>query len=191
MENMKPYYNDIVKNKKIIESVVYLLKLANGLLDKYHLIKFLFLADKVHLIEYGRTITQDRYLAMEYGPVGSLVKDILECKSTFPCVNKNLFTSLISVNIDGYSLKSALPDYPFRTLSESEKKVLSKIYDKFHDWNFERLLVLTHELPEWKRHSKLLKTRESVPIKTSELIDSPIFETSKERIQLCKEVFRD
>lgn len=37
--------------------------------DLYAVMKMLYLADKAHLAEYGRTITGDGYLAMERGPV--------------------------------------------------------------------------------------------------------------------------
>ena len=45
--------------------------------------KLLFLADKYHLIRYGRTITNDEYWAMSYGPVGTAAKDVLSLDKDF------------------------------------------------------------------------------------------------------------
>jgi uncharacterized phage-associated protein len=40
--------------------------------------KMLYLADKMHLQEYGRLICGDRYIAMEYGPVPSAIYDMMK-----------------------------------------------------------------------------------------------------------------
>ncbi|KJU85736.1 hypothetical protein MBAV_002070, partial [Candidatus Magnetobacterium bavaricum] len=66
----------MIEISTIIQAVFYILSKI-GSTDKLKLIKLIFLADKYHLINYGRTITNDSYLAMEYGPVGSVVKDVL------------------------------------------------------------------------------------------------------------------
>ncbi len=62
--------------KLVIQVLHYILKKL-GKADKLKLIKLIFLADKYHLLKYGRTITEDDYYAMELGPVASIVKDIL------------------------------------------------------------------------------------------------------------------
>ena len=46
-------------------------------LSKYKIAKLIFLADKLHLVQYGRTITGDKYCAMEHGPVPSSVYALL------------------------------------------------------------------------------------------------------------------
>ena len=44
----------------------------------HRIVKLLYFADKLHLERYGRFITGDRYIAMEYGPVPSNVYDMLK-----------------------------------------------------------------------------------------------------------------
>lgn len=46
-------------------------------LTQYFVGKFLYLADKLHFLEWGRPITYDRYVAMEHGPVPSAVRNML------------------------------------------------------------------------------------------------------------------
>ena len=44
----------------------------------HKLCKILYFADQRHLSLYGRSITGDTYIAMQYGPVPSNVDDILK-----------------------------------------------------------------------------------------------------------------
>jgi hypothetical protein len=60
----------------IIETLYYILHKI-GEADRVKLTKLIYLADKYHLIRYGRTITNDDYYAMKYGPAGTTLKDIL------------------------------------------------------------------------------------------------------------------
>ena len=70
----------------IIESLCYLLvKLKKA--DKIHLIKLMYLADKYHLMNYGRTITGDEYFAFPKGPGGSKTMDVLNFKKK--CIKRS------------------------------------------------------------------------------------------------------
>jgi uncharacterized phage-associated protein len=46
--------------------------------DFHKIFKILYFADREHLINYGRTITGDRYIAMHDGPVPSNIYDIFK-----------------------------------------------------------------------------------------------------------------
>ena len=41
-------------------------------------LKLVFFADRYHLRQYGRPVTNDEYMAMEFGPVPSGCKDLAE-----------------------------------------------------------------------------------------------------------------
>src|ERR1700733_11781409 len=71
-------------------------------LSKYKICKLMFLADKYHLVRYGRPIIGDRYCALPYGPVPSM-----------------------SLNYINAFLKSSKSDEP-----ESDPKIL-KMRDSF------------------------------------------------------------
>ena len=49
--------------------------------DMHKLCKILYFADQRHLSLYGRSITGDTYIAMQYGPVPSNVDDILKSRT--------------------------------------------------------------------------------------------------------------
>ena len=46
--------------------------------NKLKALKLIFFADRYHIRKFGRPITNDKYEAMEYGPVPSNAKDLAE-----------------------------------------------------------------------------------------------------------------
>jgi len=62
---------------KSVNAVLYIAeKLSRK--DFHKIFKILYFADRGHLMEYGRTITGDRYIAMNDGPVPSSIYDIFK-----------------------------------------------------------------------------------------------------------------
>ena len=69
--------------KKIIQALTYLACKENGkVMDNMKAYKLLWLADRYHLRQTGRTITGDAYYAMPYGIVPSDAKCVLENAKT-------------------------------------------------------------------------------------------------------------
>jgi uncharacterized phage-associated protein len=58
-------------------AITYLSSLNIPDLTKYKLCKLLFLADKNHLVRFGRTITGDKYCALPHGPIPSHTLNLL------------------------------------------------------------------------------------------------------------------
>jgi uncharacterized phage-associated protein len=191
---MKYDYKNSIKNRKVIETIFYLLNKSNDGLDQYRILKLSFLADKAHLINYARTITRDSYIAIKYGPVGSRVRDILNSNSYLPAEDTKFFESYIIKtkikNIINYRLKKPITECKLKTLSISDKRVLDAIFARYSDYSFEQLKVLTHRLPEWKKHEKeLFDSKKSKDIPVLDLLEEdPVFDTPKERLNLAKEV---
>lgn len=69
--------------EKAVEAIDFLAQLQPGI-TQYYIGKVMFFADKEHLLDYGRPITGDRYVAMVHGPVPSAVRDLLKFDSGFP-----------------------------------------------------------------------------------------------------------
>jgi uncharacterized phage-associated protein len=55
-----------------------LLKLSNGVMTRMRLMKLLYIADRELLAETGRTLTGDRAVAMNYGPVLSNTYNLIK-----------------------------------------------------------------------------------------------------------------
>jgi hypothetical protein len=56
----------------------YIIKKLGGEGDFLRIFKILYFADQKHLATYGRTISNDRYVAMKNGPVPSLLYDLVK-----------------------------------------------------------------------------------------------------------------
>ncbi|MHA1782015.1 MAG: Panacea domain-containing protein [Promethearchaeota archaeon] len=176
----------------VIEALYYILKKI-GRADKIKLTKLIYLADKYHLMKYGRTITGDKYYAMPQGPVGSLVLDVLNSENY--SLNEEeiaYFKDLINrVGEFNYEIANKNKN-KFEYLSETDIEALDYICRKFGKWDSWYLKEYTHKYPEWNQHEKLLKSEieRRVPIKTEELfskIDDKILEDD-EHIKMAKAI---
>lgn len=66
---------------RILNAILLVLSAAakrSEIVTQYDVVKTIFLADRAHLNKFGRPITYDNYVAMKFGPVPSLVYDILK-----------------------------------------------------------------------------------------------------------------
>lgn len=172
----------------IIESLCYLLSKL-GQADKIQLVKLMYLADKYHLMNYGRTISDDYFYAFPHGPGGSDTLNVLEFDGYVLGKYLPMAKTLLKKG-EGFEYlpaKKCKPD-SLPMLSESDIEALDFVADHFGTMDKWELVDYTHELPEWKRYEALLlsgKTKRE-PIKTDELLWIVIdkyFSASKEHIQ--------
>ena len=149
----------MIETATIIEALCYILKKLKKA-DKIKLIKLIYLADKYHLIRYGRTITNDDYYAMEHGPVGTTVKDVLSF-DTFNIPSKTFkYLSTLIVKVDENHFR-VNPDakITFNMLSDTDKEALDFIIEKFGSMNSWQLRDYTHQYPEWYQYEDMLKSK--------------------------------
>lgn len=122
---------------------------AKGLpeFDKYRAVKLLFLADKRHLVRYGRPIVGGVYRALPHGPAPSEALDALNA-----AVNGG--GRITGVEFDtGYQyprirLAGAVEE---ELLAASEREALEEVSREFGTKTFAELRALTHALPEYER----------------------------------------
>ena len=181
-----------------IEALYYILKKI-GKADKLKLIKLMYLSDKYHLLYFGRTITNDDYYAMHYGPVGTTAKDILSFDPSLPeeesfisKEEKDYFLNLIE-KVENYNFKAKEKDIPFNMLSETDKEALDFVIKKFGNMSSSELVELTHKYPEWDQYkdlfeSKLTKRERIDTIELLSTIENDPLEASKEHTELIKEM---
>ena len=127
----------------VLNAIAYILEQMGGKNDMHTLFKVLYVADKEHLSKYGRTITGDVYIAMQYGPVPSKTYDIFkavrgdsyfspgELAQWFHFVNKWI------VECD------KKPDMDY--LSESDKECLDKALAICKGRDFAAITELSHK----------------------------------------------
>jgi len=115
------------------EAVLYILN-SLDVVDKYKLSKLLYFADKIHLSKYGRTITGDEYVKMEYGPVPSKVYDVI----------KGNIQDLIPVHTQGVRVM-ANRNANIEELSESDVNCIRESIEKYGNKDFGELYDLSHD----------------------------------------------
>lgn len=136
-----------------LESVLYVAEHIGGRKDMHKIFKTLYFADREHLSRYGRSITGDSYIAMEYGPVPSFINDI------FKAVRGNSFFSGRSDDLQGYFHfvnnyviePDRKPDMDY--LSDTDVECLDFAISKCKGKSFKELTKMSHDLA-WSNTQK-------------------------------------
>ncbi len=149
--------------KKSIQVLNFFARKEGGSINKMKAIKLIWLADRAHLRKYGRPITNDRYYAMQYGPVPSNTKDLCECDNIFlgeaEKKERDKYINPHHNNIKYDSLNEVNDDF----FSETDLEILDEIYEVFGKYEHYYLADnISHIFPEWKKHeNEIIKCGES------------------------------
>lgn len=177
----------------IIEAIGYLLcRLKKA--DKIKLVKLMYLADKYHVMNYGRTISGDTFCAVKHGPIGSQTMDVLEFDTLVLGDYSNKAKTLFKHG-RGHSflLAKACNPESFTMLADSDIEALDFVLDNFGKMNQWVIVRYTHELKEWKQFKLLFdsnKTKHET-IKTEELlqpVNDKYYNISEEHLKESLEV---
>lgn len=136
-------------------------------IGKLHLLKYVYFADRYHLRKYGRLITNDTYYAMQYGPVASTTKSVIEFKqqNALEYAKKYLF------QIDRNTVRSIAP-VDFDMFSETDCEALRAA--KALSVAVKDPVAYTHLFPEWKKHeSKITSEKSRVKMDLMDFFDNP------------------
>ena len=180
--------------KKIIQALTYLAGKEDGkVMDNMKAYKLLWLADRYHLRQTGRTITGDAYYAMPYGIVPSDAKCVLENAKT-KMRNPKGYKDRYIANKGNHQFM-ALTDADLQVFSDSDQEALDKVWEAFGSMDALELSNLSHQFPEWTFYRDLLNDREQ---KNSYRIDldhffeqgpSDFFCESREMLELTQELY--
>ncbi|MFO1131171.1 MAG: Panacea domain-containing protein [Hyphomicrobiales bacterium] len=143
---------------KIAELLLYLAHKKPGA-DKYQAVKFFYLADREHLNRFGRPITSDEYYALQYGPVASNAKDLLE-QDKWALMDAGMKELPFQVDMEARrgpdKVELLIIGEPKRAVdmeifSRSDLRVFDEILEKYGDYDFDALYNLTHNHMAYKR----------------------------------------
>lgn len=125
--------------------MLYICNALGGEWDKYSLLKILYFAEQNHLSKYGRPITGDNIIAMDFGPVPSISYDEIK----YSKINPQFFeiTQENIVKAKQIADKDLLSETDVECLDEAieENKHLSfgdlkaKSHDAAYNWTLEHL----------------------------------------------------
>ena len=156
--------------EKLVQALAFFVSRGVNDLDKMKAMKLLFLADKKHLLEYGKPITGDRYFCMPYGPVASasfnIIRDFMDVDDQVRPFAEKLFTEFFEVDRVSKHGRLRLRRTPdLDVFSESEVSVLSHVVDQFGDKSGVELSSITHDDATWSIPAQeLTDKRRSVEI---------------------------
>lgn len=183
--------------KKIIQALVYLAnRQPEKMLDNMKAYKLLWLADRYHLRQTGRTITGDAYYAMPFGIVPSDAKCLLENEKTKLRNPKGYKNKYLVVGDHQYK---AIAEPDLQVFSESDQNALDKVLELYNGYNALQLSDLSHKFPEWTFYRNLLEnkdTKNSYRIDLDHFFedspneDSRLFDDSRELLDLTQELYR-
>lgn len=176
--------------KKAVQAINFFAHKNGGKITKLHVLKLVFFADRYHLRKYGRLITNDQYLAMQFGPVASYVKETTELDSL--CGKERHYA--------GAHFKKINPEYTLEAIrlvdedvfSDSDLEALEFAWTQFGD-HLGHLVNITHRYPEWKKHENTLKGQSRVPMDLFDFLKdpdpgtNPCWELSNEEKKLRRE----
>jgi len=128
-----------------INTLLYIIQKVGGIGDFHKVFKILYFADQKHLARYGSAITNDKYIAMTYGPVPSMAYDIVKSirGDALLATFQDQFTPYFEL-VGKYSIRAKInPDLDYlseseiqclnESVSESEQLTFQKRTDKSHD----------------------------------------------------------
>lgn len=134
--------------RRAFQSVLYV---ANRLerRDFHKIFKVLYFADVEHLNKYGRPITGDTYIAMEFGPVPSAIYDMF--KAVRGDGNQGEDTPVLKNDIvvrDRYYVEP-IHDADTRMLSASDIEILDDALAKYGKLSWDEIVQQSHAYA-WK-----------------------------------------
>jgi uncharacterized phage-associated protein len=133
----------VLNRKKAAQAAAYLVKLHGGRINLMALIKLLYLADRLSLVESGFPITGDRMVSMPHGPVLSQIYDSAKWET-----EGDPWYCYLSERV-GHEVSLVTEEPDIAELSRYETGVLGRIHAEYGHLNQFQLRDLTHELPEW------------------------------------------
>jgi uncharacterized phage-associated protein len=130
-------------------AIAYLAKSGVPELTVYKICKMIFLADKLHLVQVGRTITGDEYLAFDHGPVPTCTYDLLKPGYPGHVAFAEPFLIDSRFKYPRYSLNNA-KSIDLDILSKSDIGALDETATRYGQKTFAELRAITHEMPEYR-----------------------------------------
>jgi uncharacterized phage-associated protein len=136
----------IVNWQKCLEGLHLLVDRRPGI-TPFYIAKVFFFADKAHLLDWGRPISGDRYIAMENGPVPSAIYDLIKENEYLDDGILDAFEARVERRG-----RKMFPRFPFqhRALSRTDVEYLVSSLDRYGRMPFDVLKQLTHEEVSWR-----------------------------------------
>jgi hypothetical protein len=136
---------------KTVAAAAYLIKKSGGKLDGFVLLKMMYDAERIALLNWHRPITGDNFCSMPKGPVLSRTYDLIKYQILSQNSDMQKWAKYISPR-DGHAL-TLLQDPDFDFLSDQERGALDKSFAEINGLIAKHGLIakVLHGMwPEWE-----------------------------------------
>ena len=185
--------------RKIIQALAYIAyKQPDHRVNSMKAYKLLWLADRYHLRQTGRTITGDVFWALPHGVVPSDAKNVVEHQPT-RIQNDEEYCNQYIQRVGKYCFKAIIePD--LMVFSDSDQVALDKILQFYGHLNQYQLEKLSHTFPEWLAYKerieaentpKAYKIDQDLFFCDAKEDKSGLFVDNPELLELTKEMFHE
>ena len=159
---------------KVINALAFFSRHGVNTLDQMTISKLLFLADRAHLLRYGRTITGDKYVCMVHGTVPSATRDLVNARFAD---DKDAIEMLayFDVRKGAYPELVAKCEPDLDVFSDSDIEVLTEIAKDHGSKKPLQLRDLTHEFPAVKAAlaARIAEKKNVIPLPFESFFDVP------------------
>ena len=131
--------------EKAIQAIDFIVRLRPDL-THYYIGKIMFFADKEHVLDYGRPITGDRYVAIQHGPAPSAILDLLKVDSDYPdemLAELDIRLTINSIDNRRHVRSKKMGD--FSRLSGTDKQYLERSLKIYGSMSFTELKKISHK----------------------------------------------
>ena len=136
------------KTDKIIQALTYIAyKQPSHKINSMKAYKLLWLADRYHLRQFGRTITGDTFFALPHGVVPSDAKNVVEHQKTH-IPNDEHYCDKYIKRVGKYWYQ-AINEPDIMKFSDSDQDALDKVLAYYGQLDQYQLEKLSHGFPEW------------------------------------------
>jgi uncharacterized phage-associated protein len=135
-------------------AIMYLASKELPELTKYKICKLLFLADKYHLVRFGRVITGDKYWAIPHGPVPTRTLNLLDDLIANVAIDPESASLSKALELDRkyeHPRFKAATAFDAAKLSQSDIMALDMVVAEYGRMWFGELKAITHSMFAYKK----------------------------------------
>lgn len=134
-----------INYEKCIQGMQFLASKKPGI-TQYYVGKVFFFADREHLLDWGRPISGDRYVAMEHGPVPSGIYNLVKNDFGMPDELLDLMRDRILFESEHNKIYLFANDekLDFSALSGSDMEYLADLLTTYGNMSFGKLREISH-----------------------------------------------
>jgi uncharacterized phage-associated protein len=171
---------------KAVEAIDYVAREWPGV-TQYYLCKIMYFADKEHCLDWGRTITGDRYVAMDHGPVPSRVYEMLKPASGEEDEILDLLDGRVAFELEGNKIHVwSKNTFEFKALAPSDRECLGKAVKFCRPLSFGRLEAVAHQELAWKNAAEAYPLISNPPMNFADWFEADNMDKTKCSVELLQ-----